>query len=74
MEHRVLAAPIGPRISAACFFYPSTANNTKPYGPIKELLSEEFEPIYRQTSYKEYMTHYKAKGLDGASSLTLFKA
>ncbi|GJS72567.1 1-aminocyclopropane-1-carboxylate oxidase homolog 1-like protein [Tanacetum coccineum] len=73
VEHRVLAAPIGPRISAACFFYPSTANSTKPYGPIKELLLEECEPIYRQTNHKEYMAHYRAKGLDGASSLTFFK-
>ncbi|XP_024981216.1 1-aminocyclopropane-1-carboxylate oxidase homolog 1-like isoform X2 [Cynara cardunculus var. scolymus] len=72
VEHRVLAAPIGPRISAACFFYPSTANSCKPYGPIKELLSERGGPIYRETNHKEYMAHYKAKGLDGTSSLPFF--
>lgn len=73
VEHRVLAAPIGPRISAACFFYPSTANRCKPCGPIKELLSEKGAPIYRETNHKEYMDYYRVKGLDGTSSLTFFK-
>ncbi|KAK1412611.1 hypothetical protein QVD17_33998 [Tagetes erecta] len=73
VEHRVLAAPIGPRISAACFFYPSTANNCKPYGPIKELVSEEGGPIYRETDHKEYMSFYRLKGLDGTSALPYFK-
>ncbi|KAI7735118.1 hypothetical protein M8C21_003159 [Ambrosia artemisiifolia] len=72
-EHRVLAAPIGPRISAACFFYPSTANNCKPYKPIKELISEEGGPIYRETNHKEYMSCYRSKGLDGTSCLSYFK-
>ncbi|XP_071738180.1 1-aminocyclopropane-1-carboxylate oxidase homolog 1-like isoform X1 [Rutidosis leptorrhynchoides] len=73
VEHRVLAAPVGPRISAACFFYPSTANSSTPYGPIKELLSEVAAPKYRQTDLKEYMAHYRSKGLDGISSLSFFK-
>ncbi|KAJ9564983.1 hypothetical protein OSB04_000949 [Centaurea solstitialis] len=72
VEHRVLAAPIGPRISAACFFYPSTANSCKPYGPIKEL-SEKGGPKYREIDHKQYMAYYRAKGLDGASSLSLFR-
>ncbi|KAJ0742477.1 putative deacetoxyvindoline 4-hydroxylase [Helianthus annuus] len=73
VEHRVLAAPIGPRISSACFFYPSTANNCKPYGPIKELISEECGPVYRETTPKEYMSCYRSKGLDGTSCLSYFK-
>ncbi|KAI3760162.1 hypothetical protein L1987_50553 [Smallanthus sonchifolius] len=73
VEHRVLAAPIGPRISAACFFYPSTANNSKPYGPIKELVTDEGGPIYRETDHKEFMSYYRLKGLDGTSSLSYFK-
>ncbi|XP_023733437.1 1-aminocyclopropane-1-carboxylate oxidase homolog 1 [Lactuca sativa] len=73
VQHRVRAARIGPRISAACFFYPSVANNYKPYGPIKKLLEETGPPIYRETSHKQYMAYYKQKGLDGASSLPFFK-
>nr|XP_043635569.1 1-aminocyclopropane-1-carboxylate oxidase homolog 1-like [Erigeron canadensis] len=73
VEHRVLAASIGPRISAACFLYPSTESSSKPYGPIKELLSEQDAPIYRQTNHKEYMARYRAKGQDGTSTLTFFK-
>ncbi|KAM7254338.1 hypothetical protein ACFE04_032020 [Oxalis oulophora] len=41
VEHRVLARQARARISVACFFYPSTENNHKPYAPIKELLSNE---------------------------------
>lgn len=73
VQHRVRASRIGPRISAACFFYPSVANNYKPYGPIKKLLEETGPPIYRETSHKQYMAYYKQKGLDGASSLPFFK-
>ncbi|KAL4558688.1 hypothetical protein LXL04_036889 [Taraxacum kok-saghyz] len=73
VEHRVRARPIGPRISAACFFYPSVANSCKAYGPIKEVLEENNVPVYRETSHKEYMAYYKAKGLDGTSSLPFFK-
>ncbi|XP_062102523.1 1-aminocyclopropane-1-carboxylate oxidase homolog 1-like [Humulus lupulus] len=76
VEHRVLAARgggrggAGPRISAACFFYPSSA--MKPYGPIKELLSETNPPLYREVHYKEYTTLYVSKGLDGSSAIPYF--
>ncbi|KAI3749504.1 hypothetical protein L2E82_20118 [Cichorium intybus] len=73
VEHRVRSARIGPRISAACFFYPSIANNSKPYGPINELVEEMGAPIYRETGHKEYMAYYREKGLDGTSSLPFFK-
>ncbi|PON62597.1 Oxoglutarate/iron-dependent dioxygenase [Parasponia andersonii] len=73
VEHRVLAGRAGPRISAACFFYPSTANNFKPYGPIKELLSETSPPLYREVHYKEYTSLYVSKGLDGSSAIPHFK-
>lgn len=67
-------ARIGPRISAACFLYPSKRNGSKPYGPLKELLSENNNPQkYRETTYTEYIQCYAAKGLDGIKSLPLFK-
>ncbi|XP_038689040.1 1-aminocyclopropane-1-carboxylate oxidase homolog 1-like [Tripterygium wilfordii] len=73
VEHRVLANGIGPRISVACFFYTQFLPNTRLYSPIKELLTEDNPPKYRETTVKEYATHYNAKGLDGTSALLYFK-
>jgi len=73
--HRVLARNTGPRISIASFFInTSTRGTSKVVGPIKELLSEENPPIYRDTTIREVMAHYfDEKGLDENIPLQPFR-
>ncbi|CAN1279543.1 1-aminocyclopropane-1-carboxylate oxidase homolog 1 [Linum perenne] len=72
-EHRILANKVGPRISVASFFTTGYAENSRMYGPIKELLSEEEHPKYREVSLQEYSAHMETKGLNGTSGLLRFK-
>ncbi|KAK7271006.1 hypothetical protein RJT34_26580 [Clitoria ternatea] len=72
VEHRVLANHAGPRVSVACFFTLHLHPTTKMYGPIKELLSEDNPPVYRETSLKDFISYYDNKGLDGNSALAHF--
>ncbi|RZC66112.1 hypothetical protein C5167_009805 [Papaver somniferum] len=72
-EHRVLANRNGPRVSVACFLNTKSSDNTKIYGPLKEILSEENPPIYKYITMKEYIEHYIKKGLGGVSALDHFK-
>ncbi|KAI4345783.1 hypothetical protein L6164_012878 [Bauhinia variegata] len=71
-EHRVLANRVGPRISIASFFNASLFS-AKLYGPIKELLSEDNPPKYKETTAVDYVTFYNAKGMDGTSALPHFR-
>ncbi|KAG5015925.1 hypothetical protein JHK85_022061 [Glycine max] len=74
VEHRVLANLKGPRIlSIACFFSAGLKSSPKLYGPIKELLSEDNHPKYRETTVAEYVRHFNAKGLGGTSALQHFR-
>ncbi|XP_042482528.1 1-aminocyclopropane-1-carboxylate oxidase homolog 1-like [Macadamia integrifolia] len=72
-EHRVLAHKVGPRLSVACFFTTGFHPSTRIYRPIEELLLEGDPPIYRETTVLEYHTLYRAKGVDGTSTLEHFK-
>lgn len=73
MEHRVLANAKGPRVSVACFFREDNSVSSKLHGPIKELLSEDNPPKYRETTSADYVACYNGKGLDGTSALQHFR-
>lgn len=76
VSHRVVAKEIGPRTSIASQFRPymgKDVKNSKLYEPIKELLSEDNPPIYRQVNPKEFIELHFSNGLDECSKLDLFK-
>ncbi|XP_020575656.1 1-aminocyclopropane-1-carboxylate oxidase homolog 1-like [Phalaenopsis equestris] len=73
VEHRVCTSKIGPRVSVACFFSPHFCPSERSYGPIKELLSQENRPKYKEVTISEYEHVYNSKGLDGESALDKFR-
>ncbi|KAK4478185.1 hypothetical protein RD792_017468 [Penstemon davidsonii] len=62
-EHRVLANKVGPRISVACFFS-GIAEPAKIYGPIKELISEEKVPLYKDFTVLDYVNNFYSRPID----------
>ncbi|XP_027116477.2 1-aminocyclopropane-1-carboxylate oxidase homolog 11 [Coffea arabica] len=76
VRHRVLANKIGPRISVASFLRPQYGEGyvSRPYGPVKELLSEENPPVYRETTIEEYTKCFLMKAMDGNAALSHFRS
>uniref|UniRef100_A0A0D9Y3L7 Uncharacterized protein n=1 Tax=Oryza glumipatula TaxID=40148 RepID=A0A0D9Y3L7_9ORYZ len=63
-----------PRLSVACFFRPDYAY-TKVYAPTLHSYSDAPPPppVYRSTTMPKFLSHYRAKGLDGRSALDHFR-
>nr|AYC63498.1 2-oxoglutarate-dependent dioxygenase [Scoparia dulcis] len=62
-DHRVVANRRGPRISVACFFT-GAPQPGKIYGPVKELLSEQYPARYKDFTVMEFMSNFFSKSLD----------
>ncbi|XP_074324255.1 1-aminocyclopropane-1-carboxylate oxidase homolog 3-like [Apium graveolens] len=55
IEHRVVANRNSKaRISVACFFRTYGQDGTRKYGPIKELISVQNPPVYREMTMEEF--------------------
>ncbi|XP_074291049.1 1-aminocyclopropane-1-carboxylate oxidase homolog 1-like [Silene latifolia] len=61
--HRVRANRVGPRISAA-FFFTGLATSPKTCAPIKELISEQNPPMYREFTIGEFFANYFSRSLN----------
>ncbi|CAI9775962.1 unnamed protein product [Fraxinus pennsylvanica] len=74
IKHRVLADRLGPRISLACFFSGPIGMEKISYGPIKELISEENPPIYRDVLLINYVMKFFTNGIHEDYLVNYFKA
>uniref|UniRef100_A0A0D3DUU6 Fe2OG dioxygenase domain-containing protein n=1 Tax=Brassica oleracea var. oleracea TaxID=109376 RepID=A0A0D3DUU6_BRAOL len=73
VEHRVVAnGAAEPRISVPCFLSSIMKANPRVYGPIKELLSEQNPPKYRELTISEFSNMFGTKELN-TSALHHFK-
>ncbi|TYG55361.1 hypothetical protein ES288_D09G266800v1 [Gossypium darwinii] len=73
VDHRVVTNSVSPRVSMASFFTTALVPDTRLYGPIKELLSQNNPPKYKETTVKDFITYFNSKGLSGTSPLPYFK-
>ncbi|KAI9194555.1 hypothetical protein LWI28_007059 [Acer negundo] len=73
--HRALAKNVGPRISIASFFRTciEPENSSRMYGPIKELLSKDNPPLFREVNVVDYFHFKHEKGVEGTQALAHFK-
>ncbi|GAA0158917.1 oxidoreductase [Lithospermum erythrorhizon] len=73
--HRVISKREGPRISVASFLRPQVteAYTSRLYRPIKEFVSKENPPLYKETTFKGYTDLYLQKWQDETPILPYLK-
>lgn len=73
--HRVLVNDTRPRVSVAFFFrmHIQESSDSRVYGPIEELVSDENPRIYREVTGEEIVKCRYTKGLDGVPLLAHFR-
>ncbi|XP_074281795.1 deacetoxyvindoline 4-hydroxylase-like [Silene latifolia] len=70
--HRVTTNLVGPRISSALFLK-GVESTEKLYGPIKELVSEDNPPVYKEFNLLDFYTYFVSRPLN-VPGLDHFKA
>ncbi|CAN1311987.1 1-aminocyclopropane-1-carboxylate oxidase homolog 1 [Linum perenne] len=71
--HRVISKKTGPRISIPSFFGHGTTKSTRMYGPIKEMLSDNDPPKYKETTIRDFFVKTFTKGANDFSILNHLK-
>ncbi|CAN1312075.1 1-aminocyclopropane-1-carboxylate oxidase homolog 1 [Linum perenne] len=71
--HRVKSKKTGPRISIPAFFGHGTTKSTRKYGPIKEMLSDNDPPKYKETTIRDFFLKSYKKGANEFSILPQLK-
>lgn len=69
--HKVVNMANEPRVSYPCFFRPSDRTIKKPISPIKELLSDDNPPLYKEVDFMKIMMCYLSKEVKGLNTLNL---
>ncbi|KAL8034927.1 hypothetical protein ABFX02_12G062500 [Erythranthe guttata] len=72
VEHKVVAnSSKDPRVSVAVFFNPGRREDL--FGPLQGLISPDKPPHYRQFTFKDYMTRFFSKALDGKTLTNYYR-
>ncbi|CAN1312006.1 1-aminocyclopropane-1-carboxylate oxidase homolog 1 [Linum perenne] len=71
--HRVKSKKTGPRISVPAFFGHGTTKSTRMYGSIKEMLSDNDPPKYKETTIRDFFLKSFKKGANEISILPQLK-
>ncbi|KAK8507252.1 hypothetical protein V6N12_008594 [Hibiscus sabdariffa] len=73
VKHRAIANRVGTRITVPCFFSGHATLLEKPFGPIKELISEANPPRYEEFLLKDYVAKFLSSSLDNKPPIDYYK-
>ncbi|KAK8511176.1 hypothetical protein V6N12_033456 [Hibiscus sabdariffa] len=73
VKHRAITNRVGTRITVPCFFSGHATLLEKPFGPIKELISEANPPRYKEFLLKDYVAKFLSSSLDNKPPIDYYK-